>query len=508
MTTRLPLFAWLSAVLALVALGVASRAEAAFPGINGKIAFQSNRDGNDEIYAMNADGSTQTRLTNNATQDRSPAWSPDGSKIAFSSNRDGNFEIYSMNADGSTPTRLTNNPASDLDPGWSPDGTKVVFETNRDGNSEIYSINANGTSPTNLTSNSAGDFSPAWSPDGTKIAFQTTRDGNFEIYKMNANGTMPERLTNTGAFEDNPAWLPDAGRIAFETDRTGNYEVYVMFADGTGAMNFTNNAATDYAPAWSPDWDRYVFATTRDGNTEIYRDDVLAAAFTRLTNNAAADDAPDWQPVVRNYARPRGATPTRIPLTPAYRQCTATNTSHQPPIISSACSPPEATSSFLTVGTPDFNGQGAGSLGSVLFNVKPTAPPDGLINVSLTDVRCQGGGGGCAGGALSDYSGNLGFDATFRITDRLNGSGNVPGTAFDLPLRFPVPCTPTASTTIGSTCATSTTINTVLGGAAIVASKRAIWQMTGDVNLYDGGPTGAAGDSNATLFAVAGLFFP
>jgi len=71
-----------------------------------KIAFHSDRDGNQDIYVMNADGTNPTRLTSDPASDRVPAWSPDGTKIAFDSRRDGNFEIYVMNADGTNPTRL------------------------------------------------------------------------------------------------------------------------------------------------------------------------------------------------------------------------------------------------------------------------------------------------------------------------------------------------------------------------------------------------------------------
>jgi TolB protein len=110
---------------------------------------------------MNADGTNQTRLTNNPASDGLPAWSPDGTKIAFATDRDsgpGNLEIYSMNADGTNQTRLTNNPAADEEPAWSPDGTKISFRTNRDdGNYDIYTINPDGTNPTRLTNDpSAG----------------------------------------------------------------------------------------------------------------------------------------------------------------------------------------------------------------------------------------------------------------------------------------------------------------------------------------------------------------
>ncbi|MGH8497327.1 MAG: hypothetical protein ACRERV_00715 [Methylococcales bacterium] len=84
----------------------------------GTIAFMSFRDGNLELYVMNADGSAQTRLTNNPAYDGDPSWSPDGKRIAFGSFRGGNAEIYVMNADGSAQTRLTNNPAYDADPNW------------------------------------------------------------------------------------------------------------------------------------------------------------------------------------------------------------------------------------------------------------------------------------------------------------------------------------------------------------------------------------------------------
>src|ERR1700752_3279989 len=101
-------------------------ARAAFPGFNGKIAFESKRDGNSEVYIMNNDGSGQMNLTNNLAEDIDPTFSPDGTRIAFASARDGNNEIYIMNADGTNQTRLTNNSADELQPAFSPDGTRIA----------------------------------------------------------------------------------------------------------------------------------------------------------------------------------------------------------------------------------------------------------------------------------------------------------------------------------------------------------------------------------------------
>ena len=92
--------------------------------VSGRITFQTNRDGNIEVYVMNGDGSGLTDLTDNPAGDDMPMWSPDGSKILFGADRDGNDEIYVMNADGSDPTNLTNNPAQEETADWSRTGKR------------------------------------------------------------------------------------------------------------------------------------------------------------------------------------------------------------------------------------------------------------------------------------------------------------------------------------------------------------------------------------------------
>ena len=111
---------------------------------------------------MNADGASPINLTNHLAWDGSPDWSPDGNQIVFQSDRDGNSEVYVMNADGTNPINLTNHLASDGSPDWSPDGNQIAFQSNRDGNWEIYIMNADGANPINLTQHPAWDSSPSW----------------------------------------------------------------------------------------------------------------------------------------------------------------------------------------------------------------------------------------------------------------------------------------------------------------------------------------------------------
>ena len=274
----------------------AGPALAAFPGMNGKVAFESNRDGNVEIYVMNGDGSGQTNLTNNPAADDDPAFSPDGTKIAFASARAGNREIYVVNADGTNLTRLTNHPADDIQPAFSPDGTKIAFSSNRDGNRDIYLMNADGTNPTRLT-NHLADRAPAFSPDGTQITFRSDRDGNPEIYLMNADGTNQTNLTNNPAEDFAPAFSPDGTKIAFASTRDGNDEVYVMNVDGTDQTNLTNSPLGDNYPAFSPGGTKIAYRSARDGNREIYVMNADGSNQTRLTNDPAEDLDPDWGPL-------------------------------------------------------------------------------------------------------------------------------------------------------------------------------------------------------------------
>jgi Tol biopolymer transport system component len=493
-------------------------ANAAFPGVNGKIAFYSNRSGNNEIYTIDPDGNGLTQITNGSSVRGSgdPKWSPDGKKFVFhSATSEGFFDVFTMNADGTNQVNLTNSPTTtDGAPGWSPDGRKIVFASDQgDCGQEIYTMDADGTGVTRLTCPDGG-MGPAWSPDGTKIAYYTTGSSELNIFVIDSDGSNRTDLTpNRSAFK--PSWSPDGSKIAFVSYN----EIYTMNADGTNQTRLTNNSVADYDPAWSPDGRKIAFISRPDGPTgEVMTMNADGTDVVRLTNDTFDDVRPDWQPLPPpgpGFARPKGATPFQTYFTVAYKPCSSPNEQHGAPLAVPSCSPPQQTSDYATVGTLDANDQQAKSVGSVRLDVKQGNPAtseneaDVKVAFSEKDIRNKSD--------LTPYLGELFAEVIWHDTDHWNApigesDGTQPGTAQDLmvPLApgFGVQCTPNpVDPTAGSSCQVTTTLNAVVTGM-IREGKRMNVELP-KVDVYDGG---ADGDANTTddntLFLTEGIFVP
>jgi Tol biopolymer transport system component len=247
-----------------------------------KIAFQSDRDGDNEIYTMDSDGSNLEQLTFNTATDSNPRFSPDGT-IAFISARDGNYEVYTMDADGTNQVNRTNAAGDDYLPVFSPDGSTIAFYSMRDGNAEIYTMDADGTNQVNRTNNAGSDVynrpMTPFSPDGSTIVFDTDRDGNTEIYTMNADGSNQTNRSNNAGNDNHPIFSADGSQIAFDSDRDADIEVYTMNADGSNQINITNSPIDDIFPIFSPTENKIVLESYRDGNGEIYLIDFVPDSF-------------------------------------------------------------------------------------------------------------------------------------------------------------------------------------------------------------------------------------
>jgi Tol biopolymer transport system component len=326
--------------LAILSALTLAPAEAAFPGLNGRIACQGQRGpalpspnpdriSRNEIFTVNPDGTDERVISDNQLSELDPAYSPDGTKIAFSGRLEDptTADIYVADNDGDLVgpdvRRLTFSAQDERSPSWSPDGTQLVFHSNRpaafdDGGTtpandfEIYKISAtNGERPedggfvTRLTNSRRQDAIPAWSPDGTKISFQSLREStpersqNLEIFTMNPDGSDVTNISNS------PGSLNDPGTTA----------------------NENSNGIDSFGTAWSPDSSQLAFGSTRDTavpgnqNFEVYKMNRDGSNPTRLTLNLSGDtpapepfqdydQAPTWSPDGRRILFHSGRTST------------------------------------------------------------------------------------------------------------------------------------------------------------------------------------------------------
>lgn len=186
-----------------------------------KIAFNRRRPvgGNQQIYIMDTNGKNMVQLTKDASASNTvPRWSPDGQRILFLSDREGNIDLFLMDADGSNQTNITNSPYNDGLFGrcWSPNGQKIAFQALVGDRSDIYSINLDGTGLINLTNtpDQEPEYSyPSWSPDGTKMVLSKNYAFYPDLYVLDlASGEMEQLTFTDNAGEIEAYWGPLAGQ--------------------------------------------------------------------------------------------------------------------------------------------------------------------------------------------------------------------------------------------------------------------------------------------------------
>ena len=247
-------------------------------------------------------------------------------KIVFDSSRDGNLEIYTMNSAGENQTRLTDYDESDFSPVWSPNGQQIAFARflfNRRGdkNEEIYVMDADGTNLRNLTQHPALDSGPSWSPDGKQIAFVAITELGRQVYAMNADGTVRWLVSEPrpNAWMHLGGWSPDGKQILYKGSINGLVtDSFVVIA----TLNPTRRKVVKHEEvpipkmdlttvSWGADGKSILFSGRKDGEKwDIYRFRLLDDQLLQLTNHPASDVAPrEWNPLLP--VSPQGLVPTR-----------------------------------------------------------------------------------------------------------------------------------------------------------------------------------------------------
>lgn len=306
----------------------------AYMALNG---FHLESGPNWDIMLKDMSRNLDVALTNDPSDDRYPAWSPDGSQIAFHSRREGYYSIYIMDVDGGGSLRKLEvyNPYERgwaeswgvAMPAWSPDGQSIAYHAdfNSNGPWDLFIVGLDGELQRRLTRTSCDEVLLSWSPDGTQVAYASDISGSMEIYVLDLEDeTKPARqLTDqreirrtvpgssgvypppgstdycsisTGLGRWHPEWSPDGSEIVFASSEDGLDEIYVVNADGTNLRRITNDFEDDQNPTWTADGKQILFSSNRGGNaTQIFAINVDGTDLRRLTSGNQSD-APAWRP--------------------------------------------------------------------------------------------------------------------------------------------------------------------------------------------------------------------
>ncbi|HNR03152.1 MAG TPA: hypothetical protein PKK59_11515 [Anaerolineaceae bacterium] len=260
------------------------------------ITFESDRDGNLEVYKMAPDGSGQVNLTNDPAQDFDPVWSPDGAFIAFVSDRandtEGGQYIYTMLADGGEVTRVSDQNDSQF-PDWSPTGGHIAYNALGD----IFVVNISDLTGVNLTNSPELDEQPKISPDGQRIAWLKTEDNTRQLFVMDLDGGNITRVTNGGHVSD-AEWTIDGRLFTHWEQPEGICFNCVVKADGSAVIDAGGKGTIqEFLPFWTADGARVelIAGDVRGaGNDDISLvGEIFPDIFMPLTDSPGNDRNPD-----------------------------------------------------------------------------------------------------------------------------------------------------------------------------------------------------------------------
>lgn len=268
----------------------------------GEMIFQSNFDGDNEIYLLTKQ--QLTKLTDNTWDDEYPVWSPDGKKIAFTANPKGNFDIFIMNPDGTDITPVTSSSSNEADPSWFPDSKSIAYTKEikklmrTDG--ALFRVNVETKKTKKIISRySKTNVIPHVSPTGPLIAFTGKRMMGWDVamYDMANNKVI---FLEEGGKSCRARFSPDGKKLAYVSSKAdGKGDIWLMNPDGSNKTRLTKRDDTyDYFPDWSSDGKHIVFNSSHkhDHNADwkLYIIEVKTHNIYLVFDSPGNDNFPDW----------------------------------------------------------------------------------------------------------------------------------------------------------------------------------------------------------------------
>jgi Tol biopolymer transport system component len=257
----------------------------------GKIVFTSTRNGDADVFIINADGTGLKNLTDDDAYDDQPALSPDGTEVVFVSDRDGNRELYLMNVAEGTVVRLTNTDTSEIDPVFTPDASGVIYTLEDDKGCDVYKLDLVSGESEPICAGKEDERMANQGPGG-KIAYVAAVNGDDEIMLLGSSGR--KQLTDSPGVDFMPTITADGKHVFFVTTREGDYDLYIINTDGTGERPFVNTDVNEGRGAPSPDGNYVAFASETTGSLDIFIYDMDGNQVLQLTDDGYDNYEPYW----------------------------------------------------------------------------------------------------------------------------------------------------------------------------------------------------------------------
>ena len=233
--------------------------------------FMPTSVGRSDVATIPSTGGEPVVITNDATTNWNPVWSPDGRYLYFASDKSGSMSFWRVRVEEETG-RVLSEPEAVNTPskfsrhlGFSRDGRRMIYvQTDNQANIQAADFDARTEKvigePHWVTRGDRQVIRPELSPDGRQFLLRVPRRTQDDIALVNRDGSNWRDLTDDKFFDRYPRWSPDGKKVAFASDRGGSYEIWTMDADGTNLRQLTFNSPPNTSfPVWSPDGTRLLY---------------------------------------------------------------------------------------------------------------------------------------------------------------------------------------------------------------------------------------------------------